>query len=261
VLASIQVASSSEGATSNSGDLFETGIDDLCKDDFEDSSLEAGSEDAFSIDALSSFLHNSEKDDKTIVSGGDWNFIILKLKKGVSPSAFISSINKKIMPHGVTAFDWRIGAGNSAILLLVIQAFFNIGIFLISVTGVIAAINILLISVFKRTREIGTLRAIGASDGYIRMLVLGENIILSCLGGILGIFGGLWILTMINRMGITIPNELLASLFGGTLLSIEFLPSVAAAAFGIAMVLGIVSSLFPVEKAVHIEPVVAVGLG
>jgi ABC-type lipoprotein release transport system permease subunit len=261
-LASIQVASSDPAAEGDDRSLFETGIDDLFEGEFsEDFSLEGGSGDAFSVDALSSFLRDSAGDEGVVVSGGDWNFILLKLKKGVSPPAFISSLNKKIASYGVTAFGWRIGAGNSAILLLMIHAFFNIGIFLISIAGIIAAVNILLISVFKRTREIGTLRAIGASDGYIRLLVLGENVVLSCLGGLLGVFGGAWMLMMINRMKITISNRLLASLLGGTVLSVEFLPSVMVAAFGIAMVLGIISSLFSVEKAVHIEPVVAVSQG
>jgi ABC-type lipoprotein release transport system permease subunit len=195
------------------------------------------------------------------VHGGDWNFIILRLEHGVSAGKFIASLNKKINSLGVTAVNWRIAAGNSAVLLFLIQTFFNGGIFLMSVAGIIAAVNILLISVFKRTPEIGTLRAIGAGDGYIRFLVLGENLILSCVAGLLGVLAGFWCIQAVNRARIGIPNSLIASLLGGSVLNLSFMPVVAAASFGVALFLGAAASVFPVETAVRINPIVAVRQG
>jgi putative ABC transport system permease protein len=162
---------------------------------------------------------------------------------------------------GAVAVDWRIAAGNSAILLFLIQALFNGGIFLMSTAGIIAAVNILLISVFKRTSEIGTLRAIGAGDGYIRILILGENLALSCIAGCLGILAGFWSIHTANRAGIVISNELLASLLGGSVLNLYSVPPVAAASVGVALFLGIAASVFPVETAVRINPIVAVRQG
>jgi putative ABC transport system permease protein len=141
------------------------------------------------------------------------------------------------------------------------QSLFNAGVTLVSIAGIIVVINILLISVFRRTREIGTLRAIGASDSYIRFLVLGENVTLACTAGIIGILGGMWFLQVVNGAAIRIPNALIASLLGGDILSVAFLPGLAVISFVIALVLGILVSLYPVETAVRIDPIVAVQKG
>jgi ABC-type antimicrobial peptide transport system permease subunit len=161
----------------------------------------------------------------------------------------------------VQAVNWRTAAGTSAILLIIMQSLFNAGVMLVSIAGIIVVINILLISVFRRTREIGTLRAIGASDNYIRFLILGENCILACSAGIIGVLGGMFFLRVINDSAVRIPNALIASLLGGDILSVAFLPNIALISFVIALVLGIVVSLYPVETAVRIDPVVAVQKG
>jgi len=195
------------------------------------------------------------------LSGGDWNFILLRLKQGTPPGLFIKTLNKKLAPYNVYAAGWRTAAGTSAIMLLIIQSFFNIGGFLVSIAGIIVVVNILLISVFRRTREIGTLRAIGASDKQIRFLIMGENCIIAFLAGITGVLAGGAFLRTVNAMNITISNKLIESLLGGGALHIGFMPVTAAVSFCIAIALGAAASVYPVETAVRIEPVIAVGQG
>ncbi|MDR1251128.1 MAG: FtsX-like permease family protein [Treponema sp.] len=228
---------------------------------FGDSVGETGDE-GFSEEMLWSYLNESasEEPEEEII-GGDWNFIIIQLKEGVSSAAFIASLNEKIGPYGLVAVNWRTAAGISAILLTLIQALFNAGVFLVSIAGIITAINILLIAVFRRTREIGTLRAIGASDSYIRLLILGENFLIALAAGLVGVMGGMWFLRVVNRMRIVIPNELIASLLGGVVLRVGFLPHIAVFSFGVAVILGITASVYPVEIAVRIEPIAAVRRG
>jgi ABC-type lipoprotein release transport system permease subunit len=271
ILASIQVASSDAQTGGEAIGLLGASMEDLFSGipDFGGAGSQAPdtqedspeSREGLSPGSLAAFLGSFSSDEPAILFGGDWNFIILRLEQGVSAGRVISSLNKKINPMGAIAVSWRVAAGNSAILLFLVQVFFNGGIFLMSTAGIIAAINILLISVFKRTSEIGTLRAIGAGDGYIRILILGENLLLSCIAGCLGIFSGLWLIHVVNQAGIVIPNDLIASLLGGAVLSLRIIPSVAAASFGMALLLGILASVFPVETAVRIEPVVAVRQG
>ncbi|MDR2176834.1 MAG: FtsX-like permease family protein [Treponema sp.] len=272
ILASIQVATSGfESGGENSGSL-ENPIDDL----FWESSGESDSSAVYvpvmdtgdiadrvadygeALDISSIAAYFDDTSENTQLYGGDWNFIIIRLEQGVSAGKFIASLNKKINSMGVTAVNWRIAAGNSAILLFLLQSFFNGGIVLMCIAGILAEVNILLISVFKRTPEIGTLRAIGAGDGYIRILVLGENIALSCIAGTLGVLAGFWCIHAVNSAGIVISNSLIASLLGGPVLNLRFLPAVAAASFGVSLFLGIAASVFPVETAVRIDPVVAV---
>jgi ABC-type antimicrobial peptide transport system permease subunit len=223
--------------------------------------IEEYTEEGFNPEDLMNFLGTQENSADVELTGGDWNFILIRLKEGTVPSFFINALNKKLEPFNVYAAGWRTAAGTSAIMLLLIQSFFNIGGLLVSIAGVIVVVNILLISVFRRTREIGTLRAIGAADTQIRFLIMGENCFLAFIAGMTGVLGGILFLRVINSMGITIPNELVASLLGGGVLRIGFLPGTAAASFCIALILGAAASVFPVETAVRIDPIIAVSQG
>ncbi|MDR0656495.1 MAG: FtsX-like permease family protein [Treponema sp.] len=260
VLNSIMVASMEFDAAEDALGLLDAGLEDLFNTG-EDTALSVP-EDSFSAESLESFLESFEDAaEPEALVGGDWNFIILRLEKGVSPVFVIASLNKKLENYGVTAVGWRIAAGQSAILLLLIQSLFNGGIFIVSVAGIIAAVNILLISLFKRTREIGTLRAMGAHDSHIRFLVMGENIILAFIAGTAGILAGYGAIRIVNSLALHIPNVLVGTLLGGEILSLSFLPGAAVLSFLVAVFLGAASSVYPVEMAVHIDPVVAVRQG
>jgi ABC-type lipoprotein release transport system permease subunit len=267
VLAAIQLATApvsgegEEGILGNVEDLFagpepENG-DGVSAEDY-------GGE-GFSPERLSGFLASAAEDlpspGGAEFSGGDWNFMLLRLKRGAAPAAVIRSLNKKLAPLGVYAAGWRTAAGTPAIMILLLQSFFNLGGFLVSLAGIIVVVNILLISVFRRTREIGALRAIGASASYIRLLIMGENCLISFLAGAAGVAAGGGVLGLINLTRLTISNELVASLLGGGPLHIAFIPSIALASFCAALVLGAAASVYPVETAVRIDPITAVRQG
>ena len=239
--------------------LIRADTDDLFSDIFAQEYLpdEAG----FSEDFLLDYLRGNQRENIYEAEGGDWSFILIRLKDGSSAASFISSINKKLEPYGAVAVNWRTAAGISAILMLLVQVLFNAGIFLISITGIIAAINMLIMSVFQRTREIGTLRAIGATNSYIRTLIFSENIFLALAAGFVGVFSGFLFLQFISGIGLYIPNQLISSLLGGPVLSVEFMPGTAAFSFIVALLIGLAASIYPVEYAVKIEPIAAVRRG
>jgi ABC-type lipoprotein release transport system permease subunit len=270
MLNSIQTSSSVFEVDEEATDLLDISLDDLFAEStgsvdaiFGNASSDSAGE--FSAGTLDSFLGGAKEERTSLPmsrSGGDWNFVLLRLDKGFSSGRVIAELNEKLVPLGVRAVNWRMAAGISAILVLLIQALFNAGVFLVSVAGIIAVVNILLISVFRRTREIGTIRAIGAGDGYIRGLILGENIILALVAGGLGVLGGCWFIRIVNSMGIVVSNPLVASLLGdGTVLQINFFPGIAVFSLAVAVILGVVASLYPVETAVRIHPIVAVRQG
>jgi ABC-type lipoprotein release transport system permease subunit len=258
VLNSIQVADDAE-IDDASLVFFSLDYDALFDDAFFSDGIADDTE--FSPDFLQHYLSSTRADTGAAETGGDWNFIIMRLKRGVSADSFIAALNKKIEPFGVTAVNWRVAAGTSAILSLLIQALFNSGIFLASVVGIIAIINILLISVFRRVREIGTLRAIGASNGYVRSLIYCENLCVSFIAGFAGVFAGGLFLRWINGLGITVTNELIISIMNGSVLQFAFLPHIAVFSFFVAALLGFAASIYPVETAVKIEPVVCINRG
>ena len=257
VLNSIQVASSGIIDESSENLLWDS-FDDLFGSAFmfqeDDTDIE------FSPFLLENFLNEPVLSEET-ETGGDWNFILLRLENGISPGRFISALNRKLEPFGVNAVNWRIAAGNSAILLLLVQALFNAGVLFIGVVGVIAIVNIFLISVFRRFREIGTLRAIGASDSYIRSLIYSENITISFLAGIMGVLMGILFINWVNSLNLAVNNELIVSIINKPVLFMDFSFSVILVSIGLSLFLGSAGAVYPVETAVRLEPMAAVRQG
>ena len=108
--------------------------------------------------------------------------------------------------------------------------------------GGIGVMNIMLVSVTERTREIGTRKAIGATNGNIRMQFVVESVIICAVGGVLGIlFGG--VLGYVGSMLIGAPAV--------PKLSYILL------AVGFSMAIGIFFGYYPANKAAKMDPVEA----
>jgi putative ABC transport system permease protein len=110
--------------------------------------------------------------------------------------------------------------------------------------GGIGIMNILLVSVTERTREIGLRMAIGATRGQILLQFLTESVVLSLIGGALGLG-----LSAVGTIGI------------GSALSIPMRPSPTAAlvALGVSTTIGLVFGLIPSWRAASLDPIVALG--
>ncbi len=108
--------------------------------------------------------------------------------------------------------------------------------------GGIGVMNIMLVSVTERTREIGLKKAIGARKSKILLQFLTEAAVLTSLGGILGVISGIILAKIISGMtaapiAISIPFIIIAVLF--------------------SMVIGIVFGLIPSFKAANLNPIEA----
>lgn len=108
--------------------------------------------------------------------------------------------------------------------------------------GGIGIMNIMLVSVTERTREIGTRLAIGAMERDVLMQFLIEAVVLSCFGGICGIGLGLS-----------------SAAAGAVILDVPFIfqLDITALAFGFSALVGIVFGLFPARKAAQMDPIEA----
>ena len=108
--------------------------------------------------------------------------------------------------------------------------------------GGIGVMNIMLVSVTERTREIGTRKAIGATNGNIRMQFVVESVIICAVGGVLGIlFGGV------------------LGYVGSTLIGAPAVPKLSyiLLAVGFSMAIGIFFGYYPANKAAKMDPVEA----
>ena len=108
--------------------------------------------------------------------------------------------------------------------------------------GGIGIMNIMLVSVTERTREIGIRLAIGAFDNDVMIQFLVEAIVLASLGGIIGIILGFG-----------------ASFVGCLLMKLTFLPdmTIAGVAFVFSALVGVVFGFFPAQKAARLDPIEA----
>ena len=114
------------------------------------------------------------------------------------------------------------------------------------VVGGIGVMNIMLVSVTERTREIGIRRAVGASSRDIVMQFVAEALMLSIFGGIVGIAIGVGAALAVNG------REL-----GGQEMVTLIQPWSIAAAFLVAVGVGFASGSYPAYRATIIDPVVA----
>lgn len=108
--------------------------------------------------------------------------------------------------------------------------------------GGIGVMNIMLVSVTERTREIGLKKAIGARKNKILAQFLTEAAVLTSLGGILGTITGIIFAEAISRISnvpvaINIPAVIIAIVF--------------------SMLIGIIFGFFPAVKAANLDPIVA----
>ncbi len=108
--------------------------------------------------------------------------------------------------------------------------------------GGIGIMNIMLVSVTERTREIGVRLAIGALEHEVLLQFLIEAVVLACIGGLLGI-------ALANMASVG-----LASLMS---LEIRFDPVINGVSFGFSALIGVVFGYFPARRAARLDPIEA----
>lgn len=108
--------------------------------------------------------------------------------------------------------------------------------------GGIGVMNIMLVSVTERTREIGLKKAIGARKNRILAQFLTEAAVLTSLGGIIGTITGIALAEVIGK----ISNVPIAISIPAVILAIAF-----------STIIGVVFGLLPAVKAANLDPIVA----
>ncbi len=114
--------------------------------------------------------------------------------------------------------------------------------------GAVGIINIMLVSVTERTREIGVMKAIGATRSSILAQFFWEGLLLTAVSGMIGIIvsaGGMWVLQKLltgKVPGFDPPR---------------LVPWSAALALGCLVLCGVVAGLYPASKAADLDPIEA----
>lgn len=171
-------------------------------------------------------------------------------KSGIdSVSAFATQIENFFTPYYSTNEDYKISTTtmesmtesmSDMIGTVSIAISFIAGISLL--VGGIGVMNIMLVSITERTREIGTRKALGAKNSSIRFQFIIESMILCLIGGILGILAGFLL------------GAIAASILG---YSAAVPVAAIIVAVGFSMVIGIFFGYYPANKAARMDPIEA----
>lgn len=167
---------------------------------------------------------------------------------GVNPTVVRETLEKefKTRPDVMVTTREEVIATESAdfqLILSVMYAMFGAAI----VIAVFGVINTLALSVTERTRELGILKAIGASGKLIRRTIRLESVIICAYGGVLGIVVGVLFGAIMQHI-----------MLGNPLLSINLPATVIATALAGMLTVGVLSALWPARRATRTPVLTAI---
>jgi putative ABC transport system permease protein len=191
--------------------------------------------------------------------------IIVKLKS--SDQATIDSVSKAI----TDAFSGEVSViSSTAVLNLLGSVFSVIQLFLVGIAAIsllvagIGIMNIMIVSLIERTREIGILKALGMKSRTVLMIFLGESVIIGLIGAVLGIGLG-WVLANVVAVVFSgggpfagIGGGQAAGVGAGVMDIVPVLtPTVLVGALGFGIGVSVIFALYPAWRASKLKPVEA----
>ena len=191
---------------------------------------------------------------------GPWHFILIRTLPGESRARIAGELRRDLEAAGlsVQVRDWRGTAGGVATYVFLMQIVLYVGIFMLAGIVLILTMNSLVMSVFERTAEIGTMRAIGARRSFVQTLFIVETCTMTLASGIAGVLLGIMAVGLLDRISLQFRNQILILLFGGASLHPGISGWNIVVSIIAAFVLGLIAWVYPVRLALRIQPVRAI---
>lgn len=186
---------------------------------------------------------------KTSSSNKNYQSLTIKAKDDIDIQDFTDEIQTYMDKIYARNADWEPTVSNMESMLesmtsmmstmaLAISAIAGISL----LVGGIGVMNIMLVSVTERTREIGTRKALGAKSGHIQMQFIVESMIICAIGGLIGIALGI-VFGIIGSKLMGYPAAISTGVVIGS--------------FAFSMVIGIFFGYYPAKKAAKLDPIEA----
>jgi len=171
----------------------------------------------------------------------------------VKQARFTQDVEDKIRQMGYPAFsvnDALKGAKNAFIVIDILLSLIGSIALAVSSLGIV---NTMVMSILERTREIGIMKAIGASNEHIRRIFLIEASVIGLLGGLVGTTLG-WLVGQVINFG---ANIYIRSQGGppGTFFVLPLWLIASAIAF--AVVVSLIAGSYPAARAANLDPIQA----
>lgn len=239
--------------------VFSSDIDDLFSDVM--SNTESSTE-SYSLDDLEKSFSNF--DDFSIYQSSDqsaWNNVIIRLNPEVDVESFISDWKNLVKEHNFpwVVRDWRGAVGGNAQLVWLLRILLNAGLLFVAFGALTIIINALGLSIMERKKEIGTMRALGASKRKVALIIGGESFLVIFVSGTLGVFSGLLLSIWLGALGIHLDNPLIRSLFGGSVLITTVSWKLLLSHVVVMMSMAFTVVIYPIHKALDLNPLMALG--
>lgn len=176
-----------------------------------------------------------------------------QLKVTISSADKVPEVQKKLEGMNLMVFSIKQILEQVRTVFVVIQIILGaIGAVALLVAS-IGIINTMVMSIYERTREIGIMKAIGASNKDIIKIFLGEAGVIGLIGGLIGVATGWLVAKLLN----VVANYYLGTAAQGNILSFVVPWWLAIFAVLFATIVGLVSGVYPALRAARLNPLVA----
>jgi len=176
--------------------------------------------------------------------------------------ATIESISEAIK----TAFDGQVSVTSStAVLDIISNVFSTVELFLAGIAAIsllvagIGIMNIMIVSLMERTREIGILKALGMKSRSVLLIFLSEAVIVGLIGAVIGIASGWGLANVVVRVfsgnGGFMGEGNQRAAAGVMTITPALTPTVFLGAFAFGIVISVIFALYPAWRASKLKPV------